>query len=296
MEPQPLVSIVTPCLNSGRFLERTLESVLSQDYPAIEYLVMDGGSTDGTLAILERYAGRLQYVSEPDRGVVDAINKGFARSRGSILAWLNADDTYLPGAIGKAVEAMASHPAAGAVYGEGYWVDVAGKVLGRYPTADCGPAALAQECCVCQPACFMRRGALQAVGMLRTELQVSFDYDLWIRLAQRFPMARVPEYLATSRMHAENKTLAQRQTMFRESMGLLARHYGYVPVRWVYGYLAYLRDGRDQFFQPLHHSVATYLRALPVGLRYNRSHPARYLREWLGALKPRNLRRVAGQK
>lgn len=266
--------------------------MLSQDYRRIEYIVIDGGSTDGTVDILRAHAGQLTYVSEPDGGAADAINKGFARARGEIVAWLNADDTYLPGAVRKAVEAMAENPDAGAVYGEGYWVDVAGKVLGRYPTADCGPAALAQECCICQPACFMRRDAFQAVGMLRTELQASFDYDLWIRLARRFRFAHVSEYLATSRMHPENKTLAQRETVFRESIGLLAQYFGYVPVRWVYGYLAYLRDGRDQFFQPLRHSVTTYVRALPAGLHYNRTHPWRYLMDWASALKPRNWRRA----
>src|SRR4051812_31161585 len=106
MEQGPLGSIVTPRFNAAQYIERRIESVVSQDYPHIEYLVMDGASTDGTVAVLERYAGRLQYVSAPDRGTVDAINQGFARSRGSILAWLNADDEYLPGAVGNAVRRL----------------------------------------------------------------------------------------------------------------------------------------------------------------------------------------------
>ena len=98
MQPRPLVSIVTPSFNGAEFLEETIRSVLAQDYPRIEYLVMDGGSTDGTLKILERYRGRLQFVSEPDGGAADAINRGFRKAKGEILAWLGADDLYLPGA------------------------------------------------------------------------------------------------------------------------------------------------------------------------------------------------------
>ena len=107
MRPSPLVSVVTPCLNARRFLENTIQSLIHQDYQPIEYLVMDGGSTDGTLDILRSHENRLTYVSSPDGGTADAINKGFMRARGEVVAWLNADDTYLPGAVSKAVEVLA---------------------------------------------------------------------------------------------------------------------------------------------------------------------------------------------
>jgi len=116
---EQLVSIVTPSFNSAQFIERTIQSVLAQDYPRIEYIVMDGGSTDGTVEILERYRARLSFVSARDNGAAEAINRGFARASGSIFAWLNADDTYLPGAVAAAVSALASCPEAAAVYGEG---------------------------------------------------------------------------------------------------------------------------------------------------------------------------------
>lgn len=288
----PLVSVVTPSFNAARFLEETIRSVCGQDYPRLEYIVVDGGSTDGTLDILKAHAGRLSYVAGPDDGAADAINKGFARARGEILAWLNADDTYLPGAVAKAVEALSANPQAGAVYGEGYWTDAAGKVLGRYPAVACDVAALGRECGICQPACFIRREAMEAAGKLNAGLRASFDYDLWIRLAKRYRLVHIAEYLATSRMHPGNKTLGQRQTVFTESMGLLARHYGYVPVPWVYGYISFLRDRRDQFFEPLRHSIAAYLLALPVGLGYNHAHPLRYAREWISAVKPSNRPRL----
>ncbi len=250
---------------------------------------MDGGSTDGTLDILRAHSTRLTYVSARDEGAADAINKGFSSAHGEILAWLNADDAYLPGAVARAVAALDANPDAAAVYGEGYWIDAKGAILGPYPTLRCDVVALGRDCCICQPACFIRRSAMEVVGTLNVELQASFDYDLWIRLAKRYRLAHVPEYFATSRMHHENKTLSQRATVFSESIGLLKRYYDYVPVRWVYGYLSFRRDRRDQFFEPLRHSILTYLLALPAGLRYNHTHPLKYVAEWMSVVKPSNI-------
>jgi glycosyltransferase involved in cell wall biosynthesis len=280
---RPLVSIVTPSLNAAPFIERTIESVLAQDYPHIEYTVMDGGSTDGTVEILERYRGRLQFVVEPDAGTADAVNRGFLRSKGAVFSWLSADDVYLPGAVRFAVSRFAAEPDAGVVYGQGHWIDESDAVLGRYPTRiPYHPAMFQKECCVCQPACFIGSEAFANSGMLDTALQSAFDYDLWIRLALggiRF--SGFPEYLASSRMHRMNKSLGARRLMFEENLLLLRRHYGYVPVNWVYGYLTYLRDNRDQFFQPLRRSVLTWLATLPAGARYNRGHLLRYVKEWV---------------
>jgi len=290
MDQDPLVSIVTPSFNSARYIERAIESVLSQDYPRIEYIVMDGASTDGTVAILERYATRLQYVSAPDAGAPDAINQGFARSRGLILAWLSADDEYLPNAIGNAVRRLAEHPDAAVVYGEGAWVDEEGTEIGPYPTmSPYRPGMLEQECGICQPAAFLRREAVESVGRLDPALQFSFDYDLWIRLSQRYPFVAVPERMALSRMRRDNKTLGGRRQIFQENIAVLRRHYGYVPVNWVYGYLSFLRDGRDQFFEPLRNSAAVYSGSLIVGSFYNYRHLWRYWREWGSRLRLENL-------
>lgn len=288
----PLVSVVTPSFNTARFLEETIRSVLSQDYPRIEYLVMDGGSTDGTLDILRAHAADLKYVSDADGGAADAINRGFSLAQGEILAWLNADDTYLPGAIRRAADALAANPDAMVVYGEGYWTDSAGAVLGRYPTAPFNPAMFTQECSICQPTCFIRRGAIEAAGSLDPSLRASFDYDFWIRLAKRYRFVFIPEYLATSRMHRDNKTLGDRKTVFIESIAVLKRHYQYVPLRWIYGYLSFLHDRRDQFFEPLRHSAGTYLLTLAVGIRHNPRHPLRFMAEWLLGLRPSHLLRL----
>jgi glycosyltransferase involved in cell wall biosynthesis len=286
MPPRPLVSIVTPSYNAAEFIEDTIRSVLAQDYPRIEYLVMDGGSTDGTVEILERYRGRLQFVSEKDRGTADAVNRGFRKARGEILAWIGADDLYLPGAVSAAVAAFTENPDAGAVYGGGYWIDEHGRTLGRYPTvAPYDPAMFRRECPICQPACFMRRKAVEAIGGLDESLQSAFDYDLWIRLSRLHPFRAIPQHLAESRMHRRNKSLGQKQSMFDECIGLLSRHYGYVPMHWVYSYVSFLRDRTDQFFTPMRSSPAAYLRTLVVGSRYNVRHLPRFWKEWLHGLR-----------
>jgi len=294
MEQEPLVSIVTPSFNSARYIEWTIQSVISQDYPRIEYIVMDGASTDGTLSILQRYSDRLQYVSAPDGGVVDAINKGFDRSQGRIVAWLSADDEYLPGAVGTAVRQFLKHPETAVLYGEGAWIDGQGREMGPYPTTSpYRPQMLEQECGICQPAVFMRREAVEGVGRLDPALHFAFDYDLWIRLAAKYPFLAVPERMALSRMHRENKTLGKRREIFEENIRVLRHHYGYVPVNWVYGYLSFLRDGRDQYFEPLQHSAAVYSAALAVGSFYNLRHLWRFWKEWASRLTPESLARVS---
>jgi glycosyltransferase involved in cell wall biosynthesis len=292
-ESSPLVSIVTPVYNAAPFIRRTIESVLSQDYPRIEYIVMDAGSTDGTIEILKSYGARLNYVSEPDQGAADAINRGFLRSVGKIFAWLNADDVYLPGAVTTVARYLNGSPQSGVVYGGGIWVDENDAVLGRYPTqSPYSAAALEHECFICQPAAFMTRTAFESVGLLNPKLMCSFDYDLWIRVSRTYPFLALSETLATSRMHSQNKSLKQRAAVFQETIALLQQHFGYVPLNWVYGYLSYLRDGRDQYFEPLRHSPLIYLESLLVGSYYNWRQAVRFWQEWAGCLTIRNLSRM----
>ncbi len=284
MNSVPLVSIVTPCYNMGRYLEQTIESVLAQDYPNIEYIVMDGGSSDDSLRILEKYRGRLEFHSGQDRGTADAINRGFERSRGGVFAYLNADDTYLPGAITTAVQNLMPVPGIGVVYGDANWVDEEGRVLAPYPTKPYEPSLLSQECFICQPATFIRREAFELAGLMDPKLQYAYDYDLWIRLSRFYPIRKIDFVLATSRMHKENKTVGQRQPVLKETLQVLRWHYGYVPFRPVHAYSCYLVDHRDQFFEPPRPSVLKFVLSLFIGLRYNLRHPFRYIREWASVM------------
>jgi len=287
----PLVSIVTPCLNAAEFLEPTIESVFAQDYRRIEYIVMDGGSTDGTLEILRRYEGRLRWVSGRDRGTADAINRGFALSQGGTFTYLNADDELLPGAVSSAVRAFQADPEAAVIYGGGWWVDQSGARIAPYPVRDFDPELLARECFICQPASFLRREAFEHAGGMDPEFNLTFDYEFWMRLAKTYRFQRIDETLALSRMHPSNKSLGQRQKVFRETFRIMRRHYGFVPFSWVYAYLCNRADGRDQFFEPLQPSLFRYMESLPAGLLLNRGAMLRYLAEWLDVMSWAGLRR-----
>jgi glycosyltransferase involved in cell wall biosynthesis len=267
----------------ARYLPETIESILSQDYTPIELIVIDAGSTDGTKEILEKYPGRLHSVIGPDKGPSDAAHRGFQQASGEIFAWLNADDTYLPGAVRTAVEYLETHPDIDVVYGEAYWIDEQGQVIRRYPTLPFDPRVLERDCFICQPAAFIRASSYRRCG-LDPDVNISFDYDLWIRMAKLgFRFASIPIYLANSRMHHGAKTIHERRKVFDASIGLLKRHYGYVPFSWVFGYTAYRMDGRDQYFEPLRPSFGKYLASLPMGLRINSARRGRYLAEWLAA-------------
>jgi len=276
----PLVSIVTPAYNAGRFLADAIESVLEQDYPNIEYTIVSSDSSDETQDVLNRYRGRVRSSRVSRQGPAAAIHAGLSQARGSILAWLSGDDTYEPGAVRTAVESFLAHPETDVVYGGACWIDQYGAPLRPYPTTSFHPSALERDCFICQPASFFRASAYAGCG-LDLSLSVSFDYDLWIRMALhgcRFEY--VPRHLANSRMHRDNLTLSHRGEVFEVSMASLGKHYGYVPLSWVFGYLAYRKDGRDQFFQPLRYSPVTYAASLPYGLSLNRRHAVRYFVEW----------------
>lgn len=264
----------------AKYLPEAIESVLSQDYQRIEYIVVDGGSTDGSIELLERYKDRLSYTSGPDGGPSDAAFQGLQRAHGEILTWLNADDSFLPGAISTAVAYLEAHPQTDVVYGEGWWIDEQGAVISRYPTLPFDSKVLERDCFICQPAAFLRASAYRRVPLDPT-VERSFDYDLWIRMAKagcRFDS--ISEYLANSRMHRGAKTIYEREEVFQASMSLLRRHYGYVPLSWIVGYTTYRMDHRDQFFEPLQYSPWKYLASLPVGLWYNRRKPLRFFGEW----------------
>jgi glycosyltransferase involved in cell wall biosynthesis len=225
---QPLVSIITPCCNHARFLEATMCSVLEQDYPRIEYIVVDGGSTDGSADIIRRHADRLAWwVSEPDRGQTDAINKGFARARGDILAWLNSDDTYQPGAVTEAVAALLERPEAGLVYGDANFIDGNGRVTGRFPAAQTDYARLRRGYVhIPQQAAFFRAGLWKQVGPLDPSFFFAMDYDLWVRLARLAPLAYVPRTWANFRLHTQGKTFAANDRCWPEMIRVHQRDGG----------------------------------------------------------------------
>jgi glycosyltransferase involved in cell wall biosynthesis len=279
--PAPLVSVVTPVRNGERFIEQTIESVLSQDYPHLEYLVVDGGSTDRTPEILARFQDRITIVRGPDAGQADALNRGFALAHGEILGWLNADDLYAPGAVATAVQAFADHPAADVVYGAADHIDDEGRAIDAYPVEAYDAATLGRRCIICQPAAFVRRLAMAAAGGLDPRLHYALDYDLWMRLSRTTQFVKIDQLLAHSRMHASNKTLAFRREAYEETMQVLRRNYGYVPYEWVYAYTSFLIDRKDQYFETSARTPLKVLLSLLFGIFRNPLRPLRFVKDWI---------------
>jgi glycosyltransferase involved in cell wall biosynthesis len=208
----PLVSIVTPSFNQAPYLEETINSVLSQDYQGIEYLIIDGGSTDGSVEIIRRHAARLAYwVSEPDAGQTAAINKGFGRSRGDVLAWLNSDDLYTPGAVSRAVKALQESPQHDLVYSHCDYIDGRGQLIQPVSAWDFSPRRILTGIpLVIQPASFLRRRALDVAGFLDESLHFLMDHDLFVRMVVAgLTFHRAHDVWARFRWHPGSKTHSQ---------------------------------------------------------------------------------------
>lgn len=234
----PLVSIVTPSFNQAGFIEETIRSVLNQDYPRVEYIIIDGGSNDGSVEIIQRYAAQgsqlriplsgvahslSAWVSEPDQGQTDAINKGFARTQGDILAWLNSDDVLLPHAVSEAVEFLQTHPEVGMVYGDANLIDQDGKVIGKFPARQTDYRRLRQGYVhIPQQAAFFRASLWRQVGPLDPTFYFAMDYDLWVRLARLAPLQYLPKLWASFRLHGTGKSVIANDRCWPE---MLRVHY-----------------------------------------------------------------------
>lgn len=252
MKKEPLVTIVTPSYNQADFLEETIRSVLNQDYKNIQYIIVDGASTDGSVAIIRRYEDKIsKWISENDRGQTDAINKGISFAEGEILGWLNSDDTLVPLAISEAVQFLNDNPAVGLVYGDANYIDKNSKVIGRFPAAQTTLKKLRHGYVhIPQQASFFRKSLWDKVGPLDPSFYFAMDYDLWVRLASLSEIKYIPRIWANFRLHADGKTISADDRCWPE---MLRVHY---------------RDGGSWFSQIV---VKYYLRriAAPI-INYRR--------------------------
>ncbi len=242
----PTVSIVTPSFNQAPFLEETIKSVLEQDYPRIEYIVMDGGSTDGSVDVIKKYQNRLAFwVSEQDQGQTDAINKGFNRASGDILAWINSDDTYHPKAVGEAVSYLMEHPDVAMVYADCNFINERGEVIGKFASRQTDYQKLRRGFVhIPQQTMFFHSKYWKDLGPLDPSFYFAMDYDLWVRLAKRAPIKYIPgRTWANFRIHTSSKTNVNDERGWKE---MLRVHY---------------RDG-GSFFAPI---VAKYYARKIIG-------------------------------
>ncbi len=232
MQTSNKISVVTPSFNQAGFIGRTLLSVSEQqvDIP-VEHLVIDGGSTDGTLEILEKHAGTIRYVSEPDKGMSDALNKGFAMATGEIIGWINSDDTYLPGALQKAASYFDRHPDCLWLYGNCRIVDEQDREIRKWITAYKNRLSgkysydrLLTENFISQPAVFMRRTALQSAGKIDLALPTAMDYDLWLRLARLGKPGYINDDLACFRVHNQSISSRNYRKQFEEQYQIHLRY------------------------------------------------------------------------
>ena len=220
-----LVSIVTPSFNQGEFIEENILSVKKQDYPNIEHIIIDGGSTDGTLGILKRYEGDVTWISEPDNGQSQAINKGFAMATGEIIGWLNSDDVYEPGAVQTAISALSQTPDVGIVYGYARLMDAQGREREVYRSPEYSRDKLfSSPNFIRQPTVFFRKAVLDKVGYLDESLHYVMDYDLWLRMGMVADFRLIPTVLASERFHGEAKSVAREKDFWPELLSLYKKY------------------------------------------------------------------------
>jgi glycosyltransferase involved in cell wall biosynthesis len=245
-------TVITPSYNQGQFLAETIESVIGQEGDfCLDYIVIDGGSSDDSVAIIRHYQRifeessrsfkgrkvRYRWLSEPDHGQTDALIKGFRIAEGDIFAWLNSDDTYLPGTLQSVADSFHENPKVSILYGDAHYCDKEGKVLGRYPSGEFDYARFAYFNFICQPSTFFRREAFEAVGGLDKTLRYAMDYDLFVRISKQFTCRYLPRFLSRYRLHDTSKTIRDDELFenHEEALRLAVNHFGWAPLNRVYG-------------------------------------------------------------
>jgi glycosyltransferase involved in cell wall biosynthesis len=234
---EPLITVAVPNLNHGRYLGAALESIFCQGAP-VEVVVMDGGSTDHSLSVIERYKGRLLgWRHGPDGGQAHAVNEGLRMGRAPYVCWLNSDDCFMPGGLRCLLNGLSERMDAVVAYGKCWTLSENGRRLFPYVTAPFHAWLLKNYCFVAQPATLIRRSAWEAVGGLDNVLRMALDYDLWWRLYRKFgPFLYIRRFVAGSRMHRDTKTSRSRREHYDEAMQVLMRQTGEVPMKWRLAY------------------------------------------------------------
>jgi glycosyltransferase involved in cell wall biosynthesis len=270
-------SIVTPSYNQGEFIERTIQSVLSQEGVALEYVVFDGASSDQTVEILKRYAAshgdKMRWTSEKDRGQTHAVNKGIKSTSGDIIGWLNSDDVYYPGTLRVVADHFATHPEVDVIYGSADHIDTDDRHINLYPVEPWNFNRMLETCIICQPAAFFRRRVVEIYGLLDETLRYSMDYEFWLRLgAAGVGFDWIDRKLAGSRMYAQNKTLGSRRAVHAEINDMMKKKFNRTPDSWLFNYAHVVAE--ESFDRTRNPRLFVYMlgfQSLLAAWRWNRS-------------------------
>lgn len=280
------ISVITPSYNQGEFIERTIQSVLTQSYPAMEYLVFDACSTDTTIEVLKKYEEQLTWVSEKDKGQADAVNKGLKLAKGDIIAWLNSDDIYYPEAFQTVIDFFLTHSDVDIIYGNANHIDKMDNVIEAYSTESWDYERLKTACYLSQPAVFFRKNAVEKYGVLDEDMRYCMDYEYWLRLGLKGArFAFIPQILAGSRLYQETKTMGQRIAAHAEINTMLKKLLGLTPDPWLSHYAHAVLDSRgfsrenQKSFLPAVIILTTY-----ASLRWNKKISKslrKMLKQWM---------------
>jgi len=238
----PKITIITPSFNQGKYIERTIKSVLSQNVSELEYLIFDGGSTDETMDVIKAFGESVKWVSEKDFGQADAVNKGLKNARGEIIGWLNSDDIYYPNALNTVIDFFNENKDIDIIYGMADHIDENDNVIEPYYTQQWDYELLKNVCFICQPAVFFRRSIINKYGLLNIKLRYCMDYEYWLRIGRETPFYYLQKKLAGSRLYPETKTLGSRVAVHKEILQMFKETFRYVPSRWIYNYAHTILD------------------------------------------------------
>jgi len=266
-----MISVITPSFNQGKYIERTIQSVLTQHIPGLEYFVVDGGSQDETVSILERYSSQLRFVSEKDKGQADAVNKGLRLTSHDIIGWLNSDDVYFPNTIKTVLDFFAQHPDVDVVFGKANHIDQYDQFIEEYPTEEWNIERLKKTCILSQPAVFFRRRVVEKFGDLNINLNFCLDYEFWLRLALRgAKFSYLPHVFAGSRLYPETKTVSSPRRAQREAIQMLKGHLGYVPEEWlIRDAVVFVKDKTQLKMPEWRYKFSVAVMSIVMGFRWN---------------------------
>ena len=268
----PKISIITPSYNQCQFIERTINSVLAQSVYDLQYLVIDGASTDETVKILRRYSDRFYWVSEKDLGHSHAINKGILLSKAPVIGWLNSDDIYYPDALTVVLEYFNTHQEIDVVYGNANHIDSDDNFMEKYPTENWDWERLKITCYISQPATFIRRSVFDRFGFMDMHLKQSMDYEFWLRIGKsgvRF--AHIPYLLAATRLHSNAFTISSKVACHKAINDITRQHLGATPDAWIFNYAHAVADTRGvRRSDRIRYAVAISVLSWYAALRWNK--------------------------